>query len=373
MWTMLGDPKFTIAVPCWSSVTDIADPMTDRKGAEIGEVALLLREWCIDGREDIIDTRPLPGIWEDILPLESRIYDETSAAIDRYRRSGLDVSTLAWLHQQKAEEAFGAMNQELVELKQGVLSDLRSPGVALTKDQAAVTKGRLRVAICDHTEKPTKGAANLLRILSESEGFETRRVTSAEIAEGILNDYDIVIMPGGSGSAQSRRLGDEGRRKIQDFVSSGGGYVGICAGAYLASSQYSWSLNLINARVFDRLHWARGQGDVDLKMTVAGSQILRAGQTVPVYYGQGPLLLPDDHDDLPAYEVLASFKTEVALKGAPVGAMVNTHAIVRSTFGQGRVICFSPHPETSSGPNQLITTGVQWAGGKTMKSAAPTN
>lgn len=363
MWTLLGDPKFTIAVPCWPSVTDIAESMAEPTGAEIGEVALLLREWCIDGREDTIDTRALPGIWKDILPLEHKFYSETSDAIDSYRVSGLDVSTLTRLHQQTAYEAFGAMRRELDELKEEVLAGMQTASIANTNDPTTVSDGRLRVAICDHTDQPTKGAANLLRILNESAGFETRRVTSVQIAEGILDGYDIVIMPGGSGSAQAKRLGDEGRQAIQNFVSGGGGYVGICAGAYLASSQYSWSLNLINARVFDRQHWARGQADVQLQMTAAGSDSLQADEIVGVYYGQGPLLLPDDHDDLPAYEVLARYETEVALKGAPEGAMVDTHAIVCSTFGNGRVICFSPHPETATGPNQLITAGVRWAGG----------
>jgi hypothetical protein len=31
-------------------------------------------------------------------------------------------------------------------------------------------------------------------------------------------------------------------------------------------------------------------------------------------------------------------------------------------FGEGHVICYSPHPEVSGGPNDLIAAGVRWAG-----------
>jgi hypothetical protein len=43
--------------------------------------------------------------------------------------------------------------------------------------------------------------------------------------------------------------------------------------------------------------------------------------------------------------------------------MTGTHAIIRSTFGNGRVICFSPHPEVPGGPNTLITEAARWASG----------
>ncbi len=360
MWTLLGDPKFTVAVPCWASVTEVADAMAEPTGAEIGEIAMLLREWCLDGRDNEIDTSPLPGIWEDLLPLERRFYQRTDAALDRLRQSSLNEPVLTRLHQSASAEAMAAMTTELEQLKAEVLT---RTGSSRLDDRVAA--GPLRVAICDHTEEPTKGAANLLRILTVDNGFQTDRVTSQQIADGVLDQYDVVAFPGGSGSGQAKRLGEAGAAAVKDFVSTGGGYVGICAGAYLASSQYEWSLGLINARVFDRVHWARGQSQVELSMTPAGQRSLTGGEaTVPVYYGQGPLLLPDDHEDLPPYEVLASYQTEVALKGAPECAMIGTHAIVRGQYGDGRVLCISPHPETSDGPNGVIVAAFAWAGKK---------
>lgn len=241
------------------------------------------------------------------------------------------------------------------------------------KDDAQAINSPARVAIYDHSDGSAAGPQNLMQFLTEQEGFECQRVTPTEIQEGILKDFDVLIIPGGSGSLQSKKLEEAGLQQVRQFVKAGGGYVGICAGSYLASTQYSWSLGLINARVWDRAHWARGTGDVQLAMTASGRRLLNEVQPqVKVMYGQGPLLLPDTQPDLPGYEVLAEYQTEVALKGAPEGSMVGTHAIIRSKYGDGRVICFSPHPEKQGGPRHLMLAGVRWAANPATKHKAAT-
>ena len=42
--------------------------------------------------------------------------------------------------------------------------------------------------------------------------------------------------PGGSGGEQGRNLDAPGRVEIREFFREGGGYIGICAGAYLTSA-----------------------------------------------------------------------------------------------------------------------------------------
>ena len=223
-------------------------------------------------------------------------------------------------------------------------------------------QGTVRVAVYDHSEGSANGPKNLARILHEENGFNMQRITPEQIRAGDLSEFDVLVMPGGSGSKQSRMLQEEGRKAVRKFVDSGGGYVGICAGSYLASSHYAWSLDLINANVWDRAHWARGTGTVQLELTATGRLALQSdSDTKSVYYGQGPLLVPGDHPDLPPYEVLADYETEVVAKGAVPGAMKDTHAIIRATFGQGRVVCFSPHPERTGGPVEMIIGGVRWA------------
>lgn len=141
----------------------------------------------------------------------------------------------------------------------------------------------------------------------------------------------------------------------------GGGFVGICAGAYLASCDYSWSLHILDAKVIDKAHWARGNGDVQVGLTAAGKTLLGAeADRQQIAYFQGPLLAPAANPDVPDYEKLGTFETEIAQKGAPTGVMIGTTAIASGNFGAGHVLCFSPHPEKTPGNEPLLHHGLRW-------------
>lgn len=231
----------------------------------------------------------------------------------------------------------------------------------------------IRIVCLDVHGTGTAGVApkNLLRCLGEAAEFSFRTAGPAEFRDTVLGECDVVVCPGGSGSGQSKLLGDEGRRAIQEFVHRGGGYVGICAGAYLATAHYPWSLAILDAEVRDTRHWARGTGSVVLEISPAGRRLLGTDDaTIDCYYGQGPLLAPGNRDDLPDYERLATYGTEIAKNGAPGGVMVGTTAIAAGTFGRGRVICFSPHPEKTAGLEDFIRRGTRWAAGRGEPSAA---
>ena len=231
----------------------------------------------------------------------------------------------------------------------------------------------VRVGVYSHATNEAK-AAGIVRvfttILTPKKGFAVQRLKPEDIRAGMLTNLDVLIMPGGSGSKQATNLETSGREAIQQFVKNGGGYVGICAGAYLASSHYAWSLNLINASVIDRQHWARGKGNIILTLTDPGQKALgHPEKEVEVYYGQGPLYGRGTNDALPPFEELAIYKTEVAKEnvppGVPMGVMPGKTAIARSEYGKGRVICYSPHPEKPFQPvYHLIENGVRWAAGK---------
>jgi glutamine amidotransferase-like uncharacterized protein len=228
----------------------------------------------------------------------------------------------------------------------------------------------VRVAIYDHTGGAKPTTERLKRFLTESAGFQCRRVTPADIQAGCLRDFDVLIMPGGSARKEAEHLGVRGRDHVRAFVKNGGGYVGICAGSYLATPGYPWSLGLINAQVVDRAHWARGNGTVSLKMTPTGQRALQDdSRQVRIHYAQGPLLAPGHQSDLPAFESLATYATGIAKHGAPRGVMVGTTAIARAEFGKGRVVCYSPHPEAPGGPHHLLAAGIRWAAGQAPRLA----
>lgn len=232
------------------------------------------------------------------------------------------------------------------------------------------TAAPIRIAIFDDEGCGRTSAATVEQCFVGLDEFATQRVDAADIRDGALERFDLLVHPGGSGSKQAATLGDVGRENVRRFVAEGGGYMGICAGAYLASADYTWSLHLLNAKVIDRQHWARGTGDVTIRLSPAGQRLLESEELVTVYYGQGPLLGPAGRDDLPTYETLAVFETEIAKKGAPSGVMKGTTAAAAAPYEQGRVFCFSPHPEKSAELKGFIVRAARWTAGQKVAAAA---
>ena len=220
----------------------------------------------------------------------------------------------------------------------------------------------IHVAIYQDSGTPDLSAQVVDNALKISPSFVTKRVDAEDIRGNGLAGMDVLVQPGGSGSAQAKKLEPLGRDKIRQFVKDGGGYVGICAGSYLATSYYSWSLHILNADVVDSKHWARGKGDVELKFSPMGEKLLDQDKdSVTCLYHQGPLLCPGHEDGLPAYEPIATFATEVAKNGAPPGIMLGTTAMARGIFGKGHVVAISPHPEKTDGLDNIVRRTVEWA------------
>lgn len=243
----------------------------------------------------------------------------------------------------------------------------------------------LRLLAADESARPIRVAVyqgpgagpsrnNLITVLDAAKGagsLQVSPVTPAAIREGKLKDFDVLIHPGGSGGGQGRALEAPGREAVREFVRKGGGFIGICAGAYLATDDYEWSLGLIEARVIDRKHWARGNGTVKVELSPAAKDFFGAGaDPISIHYAQGPLLGRREWDNpgAPEYESLGLYRTEIAKKGAPEGIMAGTSAIVRTAFEQGRVFVFSPHPEMTEGLGFMVERAVNWVARRDLRT-----
>jgi putative intracellular protease/amidase len=230
----------------------------------------------------------------------------------------------------------------------------------------------LKIAIFDGNGAPQGGIDNVCDRVKSMPGSTITLVKPEEIAKGGLAGYDVVVFSGGSGGTQAKSLGEEGREEVRKFVKNGGGYVGICAGAYLACSNFSWGLGILNASTVSS-KWMRGSGFVEEEATVDGAPILGPVEgKFLVRYNNGPIIKPGNRADLPAYRPVALFRTEVAKNGTPVGIMVDSPAQAVANYGKGRVFISSPHPENTPGLEHLIPRGILWAAGKLEEQPAPT-
>jgi hypothetical protein len=104
---------------------------------------------------------------------------------------------------------------------------------------------------------------------------------------------------------------------------------------------------------------------VEVSLTSAGQAFFKSeAERRTVLYWQGPLLAPAGKPEIPDYETLGTFASEIAENGAPQGVMPGTTAIAQGRYGAGRVFCFSPHPERTPDVQQFVFKALFWAAGK---------
>lgn len=239
-----------------------------------------------------------------------------------------------------------------------------------TAQDASQAEKKIRAAVFDD-QGVGASLKDLIAALEACPRITFERLSAEDVRAGKLADFDVLIQPGGGASKQAQSLEAEGRAVVRKFVQQGGGYVGFCAGAYLASCDYDWSLGILDAKVLDKQHWNRGFGEVRLTLTPTGRTVLGADEKVSIYYHQGPLLASAENPQIPDYEALAFFETEIAKNGATEGVMRGTTAVARGRFGQGRVFCFSPHPEKTAGLASFVHRAVCWAADQPPPETAP--
>jgi hypothetical protein len=78
-------------------------------------------------------------------------------------------------------------------------------------------------------------------------GVPVRPVTSAQVRTGMLDYFDLLVVPGGWASDKTAALGQEGHDALRGFVRNGGSYLGICGGAGFALDTRD-GLGLLNVK-----------------------------------------------------------------------------------------------------------------------------
>ncbi len=224
---------------------------------------------------------------------------------------------------------------------------------------------RLRAAVYRGSGASDTCANATLEILNASQDCEAAYVSSEKIQNGALKDFDVVFFPGGSASEQRKSLGDEGWKQLWGFLENGGGYVGTCAGAYLALYNESREEGrLINAELQEG-EWERGEATLEIELTDEGREILGDYEgRVNVSYQNGPIFHPANYSKLPPYRVLAFFRSEIAENNAPKGVQIDSPAIAVGEYGKGRVVILSPHPELTPNLNSFVPKIARYAAKK---------
>lgn len=121
MWVALGDPKFSITVPCWVGVQELTEALAGPHGGEICSIANTLREWNLTRDPHRVRTAELPQIWEDVWPVEERMLGLVATQRRRWLSAPPDASEITEFHRHLAALALDTMRGELADMKDAAL------------------------------------------------------------------------------------------------------------------------------------------------------------------------------------------------------------------------------------------------------------
>lgn len=203
-----------------------------------------------------------------------------------------------------------------------------------------------------------------------------RTITTADIANNVLDSLDAIIIPGGSGKSQYLNLGALNQQRIKDFIAKGKGAVGICAGAYLFSSTPGYTcLELNGEQAIDIEHDNRGHGLAKFTLCGDGEKIfpeLAGRDTSYVIYYEGPVFIKNPSDTIQS-ATLAIMESDVHEEGdAPANMTNGKPFFVANIYGKGRVFSTIAHPEATPGMMWMIPRMVRWTLDKPFITYQPT-
>ena len=187
------------------------------------------------------------------------------------------------------------------------------------------------------------GTLRWAQFLHYSPQFDVTLLDGQDLRDGKLDGLELLVIPGGSSELQCKAMGEEGKAAVRRFVAAGGKYVGICAG-------YHCALNSPGRIGLLPFVWMGSAGITTLKVELFDNSEKLLG--IPkgdylVAYSRGPIAKPAPiAGDTPATaEVLGVYRSSFGPAGKPEINFSGAPAMLFGTYGKGKVIATSFHPE----------------------------
>ena len=238
------------------------------------------------------------------------------------------------------------------------------------KTETRVSANKINVGVFNGNGASAVCVIETLEALKIDSGIQPISISASEIMDGALDNLDVLVFPGGSGSKEYNNLGIIAADKVRDFAKqNGNGIVGICAGGYILASTPDYaSLQLLPVHSI-REYYNRGRGLISFSTTIEGDEIfpeLSQREQSFVQYYDGPMY---QNIDSTIFTTIATINTDIATKkGFPKGISVGKPAFGIANYGKGRVIMTTGHPEATSGMRWMVPRMARWAANKPLIS-----
>lgn len=197
-------------------------------------------------------------------------------------------------------------------------------------------------------------------------GYRFVCYTTTRINRSILSNYNVLVMPGGSSG--KKYVSTVSGSAIRNFVASGHGYLGICAGAYAGSSYVSGMYRGWGVAPHVYCKHVTHEGNLRVNIMSAGVNLFGSSSPVILAHYNGPAMY--SHGG-----TVVTFATygdnSLGYKG--YGAIVGDYYL------KGRAVLSGPHPELDPQHPDILSRIVAWAAkvpvnsGLSVTSSSPSN
>lgn len=196
-------------------------------------------------------------------------------------------------------------------------------------------------------------------------GYESKLINADSINKKELDNFKILCIPGGDMYQYAQDISSKGKNHIRNFIRNGGGYLGICGGAYFASEEVIWQGQKLPMKPLG-LFSGTAEGPIDeivnypdytmCKVNIMDSihpVTISEPDSISVLYYWGPMLIPNKDTDI---TILGRYD-----KG-------NQPTMLIFEYGEGRVFLIGTHPEIEENSdrdgvnfgNELDDKGSDW-------------
>jgi hypothetical protein len=180
------------------------------------------------------------------------------------------------------------------------------------------------------------GCSEAAADVATAAGFQFKYVGPTDLPENATADQvtalfgnaKVWMQPGGIAETAFFAMTTKLRTEIVNFVSNGGGYVGFCAGAFMATGNIGDS-RYAGFGIFPGYTSAYNYTTIKPDLTYTFESVTWEGAQRSIYFEGGPYLYDYGKDA----EVMATFND------------TGDTASARAAYGKGRVWISGPHPE----------------------------
>lgn len=172
--------------------------------------------------------------------------------------------------------------------------------------------------------------------------FTVKLVNADEINTMNLSRYRVLCIPGGDMYVYAQDISSQGKENIKNFITTGGGYIGICGGAYFACQQVVWQgsplpmtpLGLLLGTAEGPINEIAPYPNYTMhKVNIVCSThpiTLSEPDALWMLYYSGPAFTPTENQTV---SILGKYD------------QVNKTMMLAFEYGQGRIFLIGTHPE----------------------------